>query len=179
MTFNVTAPTYVSRAVALPLVRALLDSAAAQITAVPPSAFFNAQILTPGVSLPNLVQILRARYARMAGDDATAIAAANLVARSGSSAISAFTYPPPGVNPYSSVTGGTNGIAVRRQFRMSMNALDQRFVLLHDSINDAHRAHRSAARSVQQSLCRCRRDAACLFPRRGAVDQGGSAGKSG
>jgi starch-binding outer membrane protein, SusD/RagB family len=127
-TFNITAPTYVSRTVALPLVRALIDSAAAQIAAVPPSTFFNAQILTPGVSLPNMIQVLRARYARMAGDNATALTAANLVARSGSAAISVFTYPPPGANPYSGVTGGTNGIAVRRQYRTSMNPSDQRFV---------------------------------------------------
>ncbi len=127
-TFNITEPTYVSRTVALPLVRSLIDSAAAQIAAVPPSTFFNAQILTPGVSLPNMIQVLRARYARMAGDNATALTAANLVARSGSAAISVFTYPPPGANPYSGVTGGTNGIAVRRQYRTSMNPLDQRFV---------------------------------------------------
>ncbi len=126
-TFNVTSPAYVSRAVALPVIRALLDSAAAQIAGTPPSAFFTAQILTPGVSLSNMIQIFRARYARMAGDNATAIAAANLVARSGTSAISALTYPAPGVNPYANVTGGTNGIAVRRQFRTSMLPQDQRF----------------------------------------------------
>ncbi len=127
-TFNVTAPTYVSRTVALPAIRALLDSAAAQIAITPASAFFTSQILTPGVNLSNMIQIYRARYARMAGDNATALVAANLVARSGIAAISAFTYPAPGVNPYANVTGGTNGIAVRRQYRTSMNALDQRFV---------------------------------------------------
>ncbi|MBC7843897.1 MAG: RagB/SusD family nutrient uptake outer membrane protein [Gemmatimonadaceae bacterium] len=126
-TFNITAPVYVSRAVALPIIRALLDSAAAQIAGTPPSAFFTASILTPGVNLSNMIQIFRARYARMAGDNATALAAANLVGRSGTSAFSAFTYPAPGVNPYSNVTGGTNGIAVRRQFRTSMLPQDQRF----------------------------------------------------
>ncbi len=127
-TFNVTAPTYVSRTVALPAIRALLDSAAAQIAITPASAFFTSQILTPGVNLSNMIQIFRARYARMAGDNATALVAANLVARSGIAAISAFTYPAPGVNPYSNVTGGTNGIAVRRQYRTSMNPLDRRFL---------------------------------------------------
>ena len=126
-TFNITAPTYGTRAEALTVVRALLDSASAQLVGTPPSAFFISSILTPGVSLPNMVQLFRARYARMAGDDATAIAAANLVARSGGAAISAFTYPAPGVNPYSGVTGGTNGIAVRRQYRTSMLPQDQRF----------------------------------------------------
>ena len=126
-TFNITAPVYVSRAVALPVIRSLLDSAAAQLAGTAPSAFFTASILTPGVNLSNMIQIFRARYARMAGDNATALAAANLVARSGTAAFSAFIYPAPGVNPYSNVTGGTNGIAVRRQYRTSMLPQDQRF----------------------------------------------------
>ncbi len=126
-TYNITAPTYVSRAEALPVVRALLDSAAATLAGTPASAFFTANILTPGVSLPNMIQIYRARYARMAGDDATALAAANLVARTGTAAISVLTYPAPGVNPWSAVTGGTNGIAVRRSYRTSMLPQDQRF----------------------------------------------------
>ena len=126
-TFNITAPSYVGRAEGLTTVRALLDSAAAQLAGTPASAFFTASILTPGVNLPNMIQVYRARYARMANDDATALAAANLVARSGTGAVSAFTYPAPGANPWSVVTGGTNGVAVRRQFRTSMQATDQRF----------------------------------------------------
>ncbi len=123
----VTAPSYVPRAEALPYVRALLDSAAAEIAATAPSAFFNSTILTPGVSLPNVIHLLRARYARIAGDNATALSASNLVARTGTAALSALTYPAPAVNFYANVTGGTNGIAVRRQWRLSMAAGDQRF----------------------------------------------------
>jgi starch-binding outer membrane protein, SusD/RagB family len=126
-TFGEVAPAYVTRAEALPYVRALLDSAAAILTATPPSAFFNGNILTPGVSLPNIVQLFRARYARMAGDDATALAASNLVARTGTAALSVLTFPAPAVNPYAGVTGGTNGIAVRRQWRLSMLPEDRRF----------------------------------------------------
>ena len=126
-TFGVIAPTYVTRAEALPYVRALLDSAALELAATPPSAFFNSNILTPGVSLPNVLQLFRARYARMAGDDATALAAANLVARTGAAAFSVLTFPTPTVNPYANVTGGTNGIAPRRQWRLSMLPQDQRF----------------------------------------------------
>jgi len=125
--FGEIAPVYVARAQALPYVRALLDSAAAEMAATPPSALFNSSILTPGVNLPNVVQLLRARYARMAGDDATAIAASNLVARSGTGAFSVLTFPAPGVNFYANVTGGTNGIAPRRQWRLSMENGDQRF----------------------------------------------------
>ena len=126
-TFGVTAPTYVARPEALALVRALLDSAEAEIAATPPSAFFNSNILTPGVNLPNVIHLFRARYARMDNDNATAITAANLVTRSGTTAISVLTFPAPNVNFYSNVTGGTNGIAPRRQWRLSMAAGDQRF----------------------------------------------------
>jgi len=126
-TFGVTAPTYVNRAAALPFVRSLVDSAEAELAATSPSAFFNSNILTPGVNLPNVVHLLRARYARMAGDDATAIAASDLVARSGPTAMSVLTFPAPGVNFYANVTGGTNGINPRRQWRLSMTGGDQRF----------------------------------------------------
>jgi hypothetical protein len=126
-TFGSTAPTYVARSVALQHVRDLLDSAANTIAADPPSAFFTNNILTPGVSLPNVIQLFRARYARMAGDDATALAASNQVARSGTAALSVLTFPSPGVNFFANVTGGTNGISPRRQWRTSMTGGDQRF----------------------------------------------------
>ena len=82
-TFGVTAPTYVPRSEALPYVRALLDSAAAEIATTPPSTFFTSSILTPGVNLSNTIQLFRARYARIANDDATALAASNLVGAAG------------------------------------------------------------------------------------------------
>lgn len=126
-TYNVTAPVYENRATALPVIRQLLEDAATDLAATAPSTFFNNNILTPGVNLPNYVHLLRARYARMANDDAAAIAAANLVARSGTTALSVLTFPAPNVNFFANVTGGTNGIAPRRQFRTSMEAGDQRF----------------------------------------------------
>jgi starch-binding outer membrane protein, SusD/RagB family len=128
-TFGQTAPTYVNRAEALTYVRALLDSAAAEIAATPPSTLFNSSILTPGMNLPNVIHLFRARYARVARDDATALAASNQVARSGPAALSIVTFPSPGVNPYANVTGGTNGIAPRRQWRTSMQPQVQRFAL--------------------------------------------------
>lgn len=125
-TYNVTAPAYVTRAEALPLVRALLDSAATILAATPPSAFFTANVVTPGLNLPNTIQLFRARYARMAGDQAAALAAANAVARTGTAAFSVLTFPAPGINPYAAVTGGTQGIAPRRSFRLSAAPGDQR-----------------------------------------------------
>jgi starch-binding outer membrane protein, SusD/RagB family len=126
-TFNVTAPAYVPRSEALPYVRALLDSALTEITTTPPSAFFNSNILTPGVNLPNVIHLFRARYARMANDDAKALEAADLVDRTGPSALSVLTFPAPAVNFYANVTGGTNGIAPRQQYRTSMAPQDQRY----------------------------------------------------
>jgi len=126
-TFGEIAPAYLTRAEALAYVRALLDSAAAEIAATPPSALFNSSILTPGVNLPNVIHLFRARYARMGGDDAAAITASNLVTRSGPTAMSVLTFPAPGVNFYANVTGGTNGINPRRQWRLSMTGGDQRF----------------------------------------------------
>lgn len=125
-TYGQVSPTYAPRAEALPFVRALLDSAAAQVTATPPSTFFNTNILTPGVNLTGLIQMYRARYARLANDHANAVAYANLVPRSGTTALSQLQFPAPTVNPFANVTGGTNGIAPRRQWRLSMAAGDQR-----------------------------------------------------
>lgn len=128
VTFGVAEPTYVPRAEALLYVRALLDSAAAEIAATPPSTLFNSSILTPGVNLLNVINLFRARYARIGGDDATAVSASNLVARTGTGAMSVLTYPAgQPTNFYANVTGGTNGIAPRRQYRTSMAPQDQRF----------------------------------------------------
>ena len=126
-TRDVAAPTYVPRAEALPVVRALLDSSAAELAATAPSALFTSTVLTPGVNLPNVIQLFRARYARVANDDAGALAASALVARSGPGALSVLTFPSPAVNPYANVTGGTQGIAPRRSWRLSMLPQDQRF----------------------------------------------------
>ncbi len=133
-TDTVATPVYESRAVVLILVRSLLDSAVATLVAQPVSTIFTSRILTPGLNLPNYIQLLRARYARMAGDDAVALSASNLVGRSGPAAFSLFTYPSTlNVNPFSVVTGGTNGIGVRRQFRNSMLPQDRRFAFFVDS----------------------------------------------
>ena len=126
-TFGEIAPGYVTRAEALNYVRALLDSAELELAATAPSALFNSSIMTPGVSLPNVVHLFRARYARIANDNATALAASNLVARSGPTAFSQFTFPTAPGNLYNTVTGGTQGIAPRRQWRLSMTGGDQRF----------------------------------------------------
>jgi hypothetical protein len=126
--YKITEPEYVPRSVALTRIRELLDSAFNQLQAQSPSTFFNNNILTPGVNLPNVVHLFRARYARMAGDNAGAISASNQVSRSGLTALSLLTFPAPHTNFYAAVTGGVNGIAPRRQWRLSMTGGDQRWV---------------------------------------------------
>ena len=126
-TYGNTAPTYVARSVALQRVRDLLDSAQNTIATTAPSTFFTTKILTPGVNLSNMIQLFRARYARIANDWAAALAAANQVSRTGTTALSALQFVSPTVNFFSNVTGGANGIAPRRQWRTSMTGGDQRF----------------------------------------------------
>jgi hypothetical protein len=133
-TYGVTAPTYVARSVALDHVRDLLDSAANTLAAQAPSTFFNNNILTPGVNLSNMIELFRARYARVADDHAGAIAASNAVSRTGTAALSVLTFPAPGVNFYANVTGGTNGIAPRRQWRTSMTGGDRRYQYFIDTV---------------------------------------------
>ena len=125
-TYGVTAPTYVDRSVALAHVRDVLDSAETWINATAPSAFFNSSILTPGVSLPNVIQLFKARYARRDNDWPTALAASNQVARTGAAAMSVLTFPSGG-SYYNTVTGGTQGISPRDAWRTSMTGGDQRF----------------------------------------------------
>ena len=130
-TFGVVQPTYVPRSVALPYIRALLDSASNALS-TPPSTFFNNSILTPGVNLTNTVNLLKARYARMANDDAAALAAANLVSRT---SMSTLSYPSPAINFYANVTGGPNGIGPRDVFRTSQDPADQRWTYFVISAN--------------------------------------------
>jgi hypothetical protein len=126
-TYQNTAPIYVGRSVALQRVRDLLDSAQNTIATTAPSTFFTTKILTPGVNLSNMIQLFRARYARIANDWPAALAAANQVSRTGTTALSALQFVSPTVNFFSNVTGGANGIAPRRQWRLSMTGGDQRF----------------------------------------------------
>lgn len=126
VTLDVTQPVYVSRTESVPYIRALLDSAVSTLAAQAPSTFFNSVVLTPGVNLNNTINLFRARYARIANDDAAALAAANLVPRN---SLSTLTYPSPSLNFFNNVTGGANGIGPRRQFRLTATDLgDQRWV---------------------------------------------------
>ena len=126
-TYGETQPVYVSRSVALAAIRQMLEDANSEITTTAPSTFFTNNILTPGVNLQNMINLFRARYARMANDWTAALTASNLVGRVGAAAFSQLTFPSATApNFFANVTGGANGIAPRRQFRTSMAAGDGR-----------------------------------------------------
>jgi len=78
-TYHVTAPTFVDRATALATVLALLDSALTQYKAVNPGSEFNTSIRAAGLDVKNTIFAMQARYERIAGNDAAALAAADSV----------------------------------------------------------------------------------------------------
>lgn len=72
-------PTFVDRTTALNYIIGQLELARDEIAATPPSTDFNTNILGIGLSLPNTIQAMIARYALIAGQYAKAITAANAV----------------------------------------------------------------------------------------------------
>lgn len=122
--------TYVPRDSALRTVRRLLDSASATL-AVAPSAFFNTTVLGPQVSLPNTVNLFRARYARMANDWPAALAAANLVSRT---VLSQLSFVAPAVNPWVNVIGSTEYVWPRQSFRTALETGDRRATFFLDTL---------------------------------------------
>ncbi len=74
----------------------LLDSAAQEISATPPSSQFNSQVLGSGFNLPNTIQAYLARYDLFAGHYQDAINAANAVSPS---VKSVFSYSTLSQNP--------------------------------------------------------------------------------
>ncbi|MGH7495119.1 MAG: RagB/SusD family nutrient uptake outer membrane protein [bacterium] len=72
-------PVFADRTTALATIISLLESARAGLTATPPSADFNTNILGIGFDLPNTINAMLARYKLLAADFNGAIAAANLV----------------------------------------------------------------------------------------------------
>ncbi len=92
---------FVDRATALARVQALLDSAEAALAAAPASAEFTGQILVSGISLPQMILAMRARYARVGNDWPRALAAANQVSRT---TVNAFPFSANAINPLVNLT---------------------------------------------------------------------------
>ncbi|MCU0619805.1 MAG: RagB/SusD family nutrient uptake outer membrane protein [Gemmatimonadaceae bacterium] len=129
-TAGVDVTTYVPRDSALRTVRTLLDSATASLS-VAPSAFFTSTVLGPQVSLPNTVNLFRARYARLANDWGAALAASNLVSRT---ALSQLTFVAPSVNPWVNVIGSTNYVWPRQSLRAALETGDRRAAFFLDTL---------------------------------------------
>lgn len=91
----------------------LLDQAALELSASPPSADFNALVQGPAFNLPNTVQAYRARFNLLAGNYAAALAAANLV---NLSTRSAFTYSAQNPNPVFTAVTQVGNFKPRDQF---------------------------------------------------------------
>lgn len=115
-TYRKTQPLFVSRDEALAEILALLDSAETTLDAQAPSAQFTSTILAPGFDLRNTLYAYRARYARIAGDDAEALAAANAVSRT---VFSVLPYSATDPNPIFTLNSGSSGVGPRDEFRIA------------------------------------------------------------
>jgi hypothetical protein len=113
-TYNDPTPAFVDRATALPYVLALLDSAQAAYRDTVPSAQFTSQVLATGLDIPNTILAYKARYRRLDGDWAGALAAADSVSRTVFSRIPFSTQAP---NPLFTVSTGSSGVLPRDAYR--------------------------------------------------------------
>ncbi|SFQ71472.1 RagB/SusD family nutrient uptake outer membrane protein [Hymenobacter arizonensis] len=114
---NGTTP-FVSRAQLLAEAVRLLDLAAQELAANPPSPDFNTQVQGTEFNLPNTVQAYRARFNLIAGNYAAALTAANLV---NLSTRSAFTYSPQNPNPVFTFTTQVGNFKPRDFFGLPAN----------------------------------------------------------
>lgn len=127
-TYRTTQATFVTRPVALAAVLALLDSAEATLDAQAPSAQFNNSIIARGFDLRNTLYALRARYARIAGDYPTALAAANAVSRT---VFSTLPFSTANVNPVFNLSSGSSGVLPRDEFRLAGGATEAARIASH------------------------------------------------
>lgn len=119
-----TPSTFVDRATALKDVLTLLDSARTQYLAVKPGSEFNGSIRAPGFDVLNTIYAFQARYARLAGDYPTALAAANLV---DTSVVSTLPFSPPSsINPIYDLSANAGYIRARDTLRATAEPGDAR-----------------------------------------------------
>jgi len=113
-TYNNPTPEFVDRATALAYVLALLDSAQLAYTDTVPSAQFTSQVLATGLDIPNTILAYKARYRRLAGNWAGALAAADSVSRT---VFSRLPFSAQAVNPLFNVATGSSGVLPRDAYR--------------------------------------------------------------
>ena len=113
-TYNNPTPEFVDRATALAAVLALLDSAELAYRDTVPSAQFTSQVLATGLDIPNTILAYKARYRRLAGNWAGALAAADSVSRTVFSRLPFSAQTP---NPLFNVSTGSSGVLPRDAYR--------------------------------------------------------------
>jgi hypothetical protein len=122
-TYDDPTPDLVDRGTALPYVLALLDSAQRAYADTAPSAQFTTNVLATGLSIPNTISAYKARYRRLAGDWAGALAAADSVSRT---VFSMLPFSAQGANPLFTLSTGSSGALPRDTLRTSDPAEAQR-----------------------------------------------------
>lgn len=113
-TYNDPTPEFVDRATALAYVLALLDSAQIAYADTVPSAQFTSQVLATGLDIPNTIIAYRARYRRLGGNWAGALAAADSVSRT---VFSRLPFSAQAPNPLFNVSTGSSGVLPRDAYR--------------------------------------------------------------
>lgn len=115
-TYNIPTPSFVDRPTALAYVIALLDSAAFAYSDTLPSAQFTSTVLVRGFDVRNTIYAYRARYYRLLGDDAKALANADSVDRT---VFSVIPFSAQDINPVFLLSTGSSGVLPRDIFRTS------------------------------------------------------------
>jgi starch-binding outer membrane protein, SusD/RagB family len=115
-TYNTPTPEFVDRATALASVLALLDSAQLAYADTAPSAAFTTSVLATGLNIPNTILAYKARYRRLAGNWAGALAAADSVSRT---VFSVLPFSAQGANPLFTLSTGSSGALPRDTIRTS------------------------------------------------------------
>ena len=113
-TYNNPTPDFVDRATALAAVLSLLDSAQLAYADTAPSAQFTTNVLATGLNIPNTILAYKARYRRLAGNWAGALAAADSVSRTVFSVLPFSTGTP---NPLFTLSSGSSGVLPRDTVR--------------------------------------------------------------
>ena len=113
-TYSDPTPAFVDRQTALDAVLALLDSASIAYRAATPSAQFTSQVLASGLNIPNTILAYKARYRRLDGDWAGALAAADSVSRT---VFSRIPFSTQAANPLFTLSTGSSGVLPRDAYR--------------------------------------------------------------
>jgi hypothetical protein len=122
-TYRIDEPTFVTRATALAAVLALLDSALTQYNAVRPGSEFNTSIRATGLDLKNTIFAMIARYQRIAGDDAAALAAADSVNLAN---VSVMPFSDQAINPIHDLSNRAGYVKPVDSLRLQADAADGR-----------------------------------------------------